>query len=383
LGGFGGIERVTIVKANALAEIPGNEIAICYTDRGNFPKTIHPLSPAVKTFDLQTPYWGFTSVSSVVKGFLPMVLKTRKALIRVICSFKPDVVVSTGSYEKFALAGIGFFGKSTKMWGGGKLLKIREFHFGSTFRRYTRDSRTTYIKALFAEFIERNVLSRCFDKSFLLTKSDYDANFHGNPRFDFMHNPSSFSPRSVPDYRGRKKIVLSVGRLCSLKNFEALIEIWSRVSPSAPDWKLRIVGNGSDYQLLVNQVKALGISESVELPGFSSEIEKEMGEASIFALTSRHEGFALVLIEAQSMGLPVVSFDTPYGPSEIVSDGTDGYIVGYNDNSAFEDKLLKLIHDEDLRIEMSKNAINHSRGYSADLFAGKWMKKYRALLEKK
>ena len=114
LGGFGGIERVTIVKANALAEIPGNEIAICYTDRGNFPKTIHPLSPAVKTFDLQTPYWGFTSVSSVVKGFLPMVLKTRKALIRVICSFKPDVVVSTGSYEKFALAGIGFFGKSTR-----------------------------------------------------------------------------------------------------------------------------------------------------------------------------------------------------------------------------------------------------------------------------
>lgn len=198
-----------------------------------------------------------------------------------------------------------------------------------------------------------------------------------------MHNPSSFSPRSVPDYRGRKKIVLAVGRLCSEKNFEALIDIWSRVSPSAPDWKLRIVGNGSDYQLLVKQVKALGISELVELPGFSSEIEKEMGEASIFALTSRYEGFPLVLIEAQSMGLPVVSFDTPYGPSEIVSDGTDGYIVGYNDNSAFEDKLLKLIHDEDLRIEMSKNAIEHSRGYSPDLFAGKWMEKYKALLEKK
>lgn len=383
LGCPGGIERVTIVKANALARIPGNEVAICYTDKGNFPKTIHPLSPAVKTFDLNTPYWGFTSAIKIFFNFIPTVLKTRKSLINVINIFKPDVVVSTGSYEKFALAGIRGKDRTSNRIDGDKILKIREFHFGSTYRRLLSDSRLSYLKALFAESFERQILSRFFDKSFLLTKTDLDLNFHNNVRFDYMHNPSSFSPSNIPDYRGRKKIVLAVGRICAQKNFESLLNIWSLVSPIVPDWKLRIVGNGSDYSKLVKQAAKLGINASVELPGYSSDVENEMGQASIYVMTSRFEGFPLVLVEAQSMGLPIVTFDTPYGPSEIVRDGLDGFIVGYNDINNFKDTLLKLISNSELRYKMSNNALQHSRSYSADIFAKKWMEKYNALLAEK
>lgn len=106
LGVFGGIERVTIVKANALAEIPGNEVAICYTDKGNFPETIHPLSDKVNVYNLGTPYWGFTSIRKIARDFIKTVLATRRALLRVVDSFKPDVIISTGSYEKFAIASI-------------------------------------------------------------------------------------------------------------------------------------------------------------------------------------------------------------------------------------------------------------------------------------
>lgn len=106
LGATGGIQRVTIVKANALAEIPGNEVAICYTDKGTFPKTIHPLSPKVKIFDLGTPYWEFTSLKKILLSFLPTVLATRRALKKLFISFIPDIVITTGTYEKFALASL-------------------------------------------------------------------------------------------------------------------------------------------------------------------------------------------------------------------------------------------------------------------------------------
>ena len=156
LGGFGGIERVTIVKANALAEIEGNNVAICYTDRGGYPNTIHPLSTKVKTYDLNTPYWGFTSASKILKGIIPMTFRTRKALIDIIGEFKPDVIITTGSYEKYALATISSRGKNNVR----KFIKIREYHFNSNYRRFLGSSLTHNIVASITEFFERHILSR-------------------------------------------------------------------------------------------------------------------------------------------------------------------------------------------------------------------------------
>jgi len=116
---MGGIQRVTIVKANALAEVPGNEVAICYTDKGHYPKTIHPLSPKVAIFDLGTPYWQFASLKKVLSSFLPTVLATRKALKNLIQRYKPNIVISTGTYEKFALASLSLSERLFSKNGGG------------------------------------------------------------------------------------------------------------------------------------------------------------------------------------------------------------------------------------------------------------------------
>lgn len=105
LGAFGGMERVTIVKANALADIEGNNVAICYTDKGSFPqKIIHPLSPKVKTYDLDTPYWKFDSLRKLITGFIPQIFRTRKRILQVVADFKPDVLITYGAYERFAVA---------------------------------------------------------------------------------------------------------------------------------------------------------------------------------------------------------------------------------------------------------------------------------------
>ena len=105
IGEFGGIERVTIVKANAFAEALGTEnVAICFTDRGYYPTTIHPLSPGIKVYDLKTSYWQFASTWALFKGCIPNVLRTRKAIMNVVRDFQPDVIISTGTQERFALA---------------------------------------------------------------------------------------------------------------------------------------------------------------------------------------------------------------------------------------------------------------------------------------
>jgi len=372
LGARGGIERVTIVKANALADIKGNEVAICYTDKGDYPRTIHPLSPQVHVFDLNTPYWQFTTPLKVLKSFIPTVIATRKALKRLIQSFRPDVVVSTGSYEKFALASLSAI---NKIKGGGNALYVREFHFASTYRRYISGSR---VAVRVCEFLDNQLLGRCFNMNYLLTKQDLAENFKSRKNFDYMYNPCSFNCKH--ETISREKIVLAVGRLVYQKNFAELLEIWSMIQGQCNGWKLRVVGSGSLENELKEKVCQLGISDTVEFPGFSSNVDEEMAKASIYVMTSIYEGFGLVLVEAQNAGLPCISYDLPYGPSEIIRDGEDGFIVENRNKKKFADKLLRLIQDADLRSRMGKTAQDNSKRFSTEIIVGQWMKKYNTLL---
>lgn len=314
-----------------------------------------------------------------------MVYRTRKALLKLIKSFRPDVIITTGSYEKFALASIGLTRAMVRSSSAtvGNTLIIREYHFNSNYRQYLGGSKINKLAGKAAEWFERSLLSRCFDKSFLLTKSDLNAHFKGKKKFSYMYNPSSFCPVEVAAYIDRPKVVLAVGRMVAQKNFEALIDIWSKAYSKAPGWKLRIIGDGSDMGVLKQLVKKRGLEDFVELPGKSSHVKKEMDSAQIYAMTSRYEGFPLVLLEAQSIGLPIVSFDTPYGPSEIVRHNKDGYIVGYNDCEAFANKLLEMIHNDTLRQQMSDNALKRSKEFTPEVIADKWMDIYNGLLKEK
>lgn len=372
LGVCGGIERVTIVKANAFADIEGNEVAICYTDKGDYPRTIHPLSPKVQVFDLNTPYWQFTTSLKLLKSFIPTVIATRRALKKLIRSFQPDVVVSTGSYEKFALASLSAI---NKMVGGGKCAYVREFHFASTYRRYIGSSR---LAVSMCEFLDNQLLGRCFNMNYLLTEQDLEKNFKSRRNFDYMYNPCPFNCKH--ETISREKNVLAVGRLVYLKNFSELLEIWSMIQNDAYGWKLRVVGSGSLEHELKGKASQLGISDTVEFPGFLSNVDAEMAKASIYVMTSISEGFPMVLLEAQNAGLPCISYNSPYGPSEIIHDGEDGFIVENRNKEVFADKLLRLIRDADLRDRMGMMAQDNSRRFSAEIIANRWMEKYDTLL---
>lgn len=124
---------------------------------------------------------------------------------------------------------------------------------------------------------------------------------------------------------------------------------------------MRIVGDGPDKQVLLNKIKSYALRDSVCLVPSTKSIQDEYKAASIYVLPSRYEAFGLVLIEAKSFGLPLVSFDCPYGPREIVRDGLDGFLVKDRDVDSMSHSIICLIADKNLREKMGSSAFEDYR----------------------
>lgn len=166
----------------------------------------------------------------------------------------------------------------------------------------------------------------------------------------------------------REKRVLMVGRLIKSKHQDLLITMFSRVC--SPDWKLMIVGYDHLKQQHMERLKQLardlGVEKQVIFTGKSDQIEELYLTSSIFAFTSSSEGFPNVIGEAMSAGLPVVAFDCVAGPAEMIRDGANGFLAPLFDESSFEAKLERLIHDETLRFELGARARESIKDFSKE-----------------
>lgn len=183
-------------------------------------------------------------------------------------------------------------------------------------------------------------------------------------------NMLTINPMAVQSYAVKQ--VIAAGRYTGQKGFDLLIKAWAIVAQQYPKWRLVIYGNGSreEYQLQADQ---LGIGEQVHCQPATPDIASRYAESSIFVLSSRYEGFGLVLTEAMSCGLPCVSFDCPYGPSEIICEGEDGFLVPAEDVSALADRLMQLMRSEELRRRMGEQARHNVMRYSPEQVMEKWI----------
>jgi glycosyltransferase involved in cell wall biosynthesis len=175
-------------------------------------------------------------------------------------------------------------------------------------------------------------------------EEDYDRLLAGS-RTQVLAVPNPVPPSDAPAADHDAKVVIAAGRLNLQKGFDLLIPAFAAVARPHPDWRLRIYGSGPERERLQTQIDELGAAEHIALLGRSERLGEAMAEASIFALSSRWEGFPMVLLEALGAGLAVVSFDCPTGPRDIVRDGREGILVPPEDIEAFAGALRTLIDD--------------------------------------
>ncbi|MFH5833133.1 glycosyltransferase [Halalkalibaculum sp. DA3122] len=172
----------------------------------------------------------------------------------------------------------------------------------------------------------------------------------------------------------KQNIILTVGRLIKTKHLDQLIKMFAEIDPKG--WRLVIVGGDAKKMNLSTQLQALiselNVESSVSLEGYQKNIESYYLKSKIFAFTSSSEGFPNVVGEALSAGLPVVSYDCVAGPSDMIEDGVNGFLVDLFDMEMFKKRLQELMSNEDLRAQMSKSATRSMEKFTVDSIADKF-----------
>lgn len=366
----GGTQLVTIVKANALAEIDGYEVWIVVTD--NKGESMLPISDKVHLVDLDVNYYEYDWKGFVFWLWGKMVKgnQHKKRLKNLLEKISPDYVISTGTSEKFFLPSL----KVTS-----NPIFVREFHFEKWFRSRAASSFVSKLSAILANLYDYKWKIKGYDAIVVLTETDKNDNWKDEKNVYVIPNP--LTRKSVYCSCQHDKVVVTAGRLVYQKNFESLVRVWEKVARRHADWILQIWGNGALRDELSGQIRLLGLQGKVMLMGYSDDVMDKMSQASVFALSSRYEGFGLVILEAMSVGLPVVSYACPAGPKDLIDDSEDGFLIDNGDEDMFAEKICYLIEHEEERVRMGKNAIMKSEKYSIEAVMKRWVEFFDSLKE--
>lgn len=363
----GGMERVLANKANYLSKM-GHDISIITTDQRNQP-SFFEINKSIRQFDL-----GINYEVNNGKSFLNKILNYpykqylhKKRLSKLLHQLKPDITISMFCND------ISFI---TDIKDGSR--KVLEIHF-SKFKRlqYQR----TGIWAIADKWRTRQdeTLVKRFDKFVVLTEED--KSYWGDlGNITVIPNALSYIPSQTADLDSKK--VLAIGRFTPQKGFDILIDIWKLVNEKIADWQLHIIGDGELKATLQKQIENYHLDDSVRLLPPTKEIEKHYLDASVLVLTSRYEGLPMILLEAQSYGLPIVSVKCKCGPQDVVTEGKNGFLINEGDNSNFADKLVKLLQDTTLRKAMGQAAKEASCQYEESAIMQKWIKLFETLMQK-
>lgn len=225
-----------------------------------------------------------------------------------------------------------------------------------------------------ARRIARRIAARSAAAIVVLTSTDGELWARAiTHHFDLrvIPNPLPFSLPADPALR-TSRTVLAVGRLVPAKGFDVLLEAWRIVTVRAPGWQLQIVGEGPERHALEAQVTAMGIDTGISLPGARQDVETMYRNASIFCLSSRYEGFGLVLIEAMAYGLPVVSTACETGPKSLLRDGVNAVTVAVDSPDALAHGLLKVIGDVNLQQALATAGRSTAQDYALARIVDQW-----------
>lgn len=340
---MGGTDRVAVELSNIFSDAG---IEVIFLTMKKRQQDYFTLNPSVKRLDL-----GFVADDQIARGFGYLGFRALIAffkMVRLLFKEKPDYVVSNWtSVNCFALlAGLLF--KS-------KVVCVEHIHFSQPSKLWQFFRRLTYWSA---------------HRVVCLTDDDLADYAKLGVKAVKIYNPLTVEVSNLSRREGKKFI--AVGRLELQKGFDILINAFRLVLDQHPDASLDIYGDGTQRNALSTLISNLGLEESVALRGATKNISEAYSRSDFFVLSSRFEGFGLVIVEAQAHGLPVAAFDCPRGPSEIIDDRVNGLLVENGSVLDLSIKMIELIENPEMCAAMVNAAFMSNRRFGHESIREEW-----------
>jgi len=324
-----GSERVAIELANKMATIPDYNITLLNREsvKNN---TAYPVADNVDVVALTGNLFQFYKKLKMHISAYDMVIVHNMGKLSLLCAFLPPIK---------------------------KIVVLEHVSF---------ISRPKHV-----QFLSR-VLYRYIDQVVTLTQNDKNqfAKFHSN--VIVISNFSPFPIVSAPEHANKK--IVAVGRLTDQKNYLHLLQAWEEIYQKIPDWQLNIYGEGEHKIMLQEYIEQHSL-ENVSLKGSTSNVKQVYEQSSFFVMSSKYEGLPMVLIEAQSFGLPIVSYNCPYGPSDVVNNHENGLLVHNQNINELAAAILKVASSPDLLDQFAKKSLLNAQKYQPEKILKIWIER--------
>jgi len=366
-----GIERILTCKMNYISEQTSHQVFLSTYDQNN---VLLPFSLNEKIsyipFTAPIPPRAGHSLVKWIRAYLHARKIFKQEFLKTLCHINPDIVICTGyAYPVLDIIINSCQKKNIK--------SIMESHVMSntiSMKKNVYNPLFIYLFSFWDSYIMKS-LQQC---NCVVTLTNEDKTFwvrHAK-RIEVIPNMITVAPQNVIDYRTKR--VIAAGRYVSQKGYDLLIKAWHQINDKQKDWHLYIFGDGDRvvYKELVDQYD---LNDNIHLLPATQQIVDEFAKSSIYVLSSRFEGFALVLLEAMSCGLPCISFDCPYGPRDIITNGEDGILVENGNIELLAKALTELMSDDSRREEMGRKAAKNISRYNPPFIMHQWINLFNSL----
>lgn len=367
----GGMERVLLNKVRWLTEHTDWEVMVVTTDQqGREPFYAFPKE--VKMVDLGINYSENNGCSALKKivGYVGKRRMHKKRLTELLMRERPDITVSLYPSESSFIPDIKDGSR-----------KVLELHFCKFFRlQYGRGGLIGLIDRWRTN--QDETIVKKFDKFVVLTNEDRGY-WGALPNIEVIPNAALAQNEKHTDCTAHR--VIAVGRLDHQKGFDRLLQAWQIVmdNDEAKGWHLNIFGQGEWKEKLETMITNLRLTDSATINAPTKDIASEYARSSMLAMSSNYEGFPMVMIEAMSAGVPVVTFGFKCGPKDIIRQGENGLIVPEGDVAALAEGMLQLISNTEKRQRMGAEARKVTERYSEEAVMAQWMHLFNELTHHK